>query len=206
MCEPLSTIIGLIFSGLLGLLTALIIEKAKRPRLRIRTCDHSEHSDNGRPMGSVHLVVEHLGINWFKSWIYPAPALACVAQIKILRTDRIEALPAPYEARWIASQQPPEFKDAKGGIWPSVFELLKKRDIFPHTEEKIDVCIKYEGEDWCYVFNNDSYVHGYRAEKHKLPSGIYIVEASVRSGDIVVKKEVRLRNDFPMKEFRIEEI
>ena len=210
MCETLLstllTIAGLVISGLIGLFTALLIERAKRPALEILTCDHIEHVHQETPMRSVHLIVKHSGVHWFRKWIYPVPAVACVAKIRILREDGVDALPAPYEARWTGSQQPPEFKLADGGIWPSVFEVLKKRDIFPHTEEKIDICIKYQGQDWCYVFGNESYVRGYQAEKFKLAHGSYIVEATITSGDVVALKRVRLRNDFPKDQFRIEEI
>ncbi|MFT3783812.1 MAG: hypothetical protein QM790_17520 [Nibricoccus sp.] len=206
MCDIIINVCGLIISGLIGLLTALLIEKAKRPSLHILTCDHTEHKINGLPMRSVHLLIRHSGVRCFKKWIYPAPALACVVRIRIFREDGVEALPAPFDARWTGSQQPPEFQIGGNGIWPSVFEMLKKRDIFPHTEEKVDICIKYQGEDSCYVFNNSSYVLGYKSEKQKLLHGSYIVEATVQSGDIAISKRVRLRNDFPKDDFRIEEI
>ena len=184
----------------------MLIENAKRPSLHILTCDHTDFIHEGKPMRSVHLLIKHTGVRAFRSWIYPAPALACVAKIRILREDGVDALPAPYEARWTGSQQPPEFRVADGGIWPSVREILKKRDVFPNTEEKIDVCIKYDGEDSCFIFNNDSYFTGYRNDARKLPHGRYVVEATVSSGDIVITERVRLRNDFLRDEFRIEEI
>jgi hypothetical protein len=85
--------------------------------------------------------------------------------------------------------------------------MLSKRDVFPHTREKIDVCIKYEGEDACYIFNNASYaVSDYRVAAHRLTAGIYIVEATATSGDILVQRSFRLRNDFQRQDFRLEPI
>jgi hypothetical protein len=160
-------------------------------------------------MKSLYLIIQHTGVRGhsFRRFIYPSPALACVVSLRVLRENGVEALPAPYQARWTGSQQPPELGLPNVGIPPSVFEMLSKRDVFPHTREKIDVCIKYEGEDACYIFNNASYaVSDYRVAAHRLTAGIYIVEATATSGDIVVQRSFRLRNDFQRQDFRLEAI
>ena len=202
--QDLLTVVGFVASGLVGLATALAVERAKRPRLEILLTGSIEHDLENRKIRSVHLRVSHQGVAFFERFLLPAPALACVAKFRIIREDGSEVFPAPFEARWTGSQQPPEFRVADGGIYPSVFEMLKMRDVFPHTSELIDVCIKYEGDSECYVFNNSSYVKGYRSNDLRIAQGVYIVEASVSSGDLTVSKKVKLRNDVPRADFRIE--
>jgi hypothetical protein len=161
-------------------------------------------------MKSLYLIIQHSGVRvrLFRRFIYPSPALACVVNLRVHRENGVEALPAPYQARWTGSQQPPELGIPNVGIPPSVFEMLSKRDVFPHTGEKIDVCIKYEGEDACYIFNNASYaVSDFRLDAHRLKDPvIYIVQATATSGDIVLRRSFRLRNDFQLQNFRLEAI
>jgi hypothetical protein len=199
----LATIFGLVISGLVSLAIALFVERAKLPHLRISIADPSDQG-NAR---FLHVRISHQGASpSLRFFLQPSPALACVAKTSFLREDGLEAMPASFDARWTGSQQPTEFVTKDGQLFPSVFEALKKRDIHPKSEEKIDVCVKFDTDDACYVFNNSSYVKGFKAPDHKLDKGVYLVQVFVACGDVTTSKKFRLRNDFQRTDFRLEEL
>lgn len=204
MCfiDILITVLSLIISGIISLVIALYVERAKLPRLKLTIANPSDQQDTNINARYLQIHISHVGIeSWLRFFLQPLPALACVARLRFLREDGLEVMPTVFDARWTYSQQPPEFGQP---IFPSVFEMIKRRDIFPKTEEKIDVCVKYNDEDDCYVFNNSYYTRGARAKEHRIANGIYTVEVTVACGEITETARFRLRNDFRRTDFRLE--
>ena len=68
-------------------------------------------------------------------------------------------------------------------------------DILPGASEPLDVVVRYDGEDECYGWNNESYFVSIRNPKWRLPKGRYAVEVRICSASEVCEKEFRLTNE-----------
>ena len=192
---------------LLGLLAALLVEAAKRPRLQISASDTVDHSPTGLLMRSVHVKVSHKkllpGFRWF---LTPSPATACRATLRFIDEKNREALAkGALDGRWTGSEQPSQFINFTGTIAPSVFEILKKRDIFPGAPESLDIAVRFQTDVNCYAFNNDNYVgpQGFKRLEHELPPGIYIVEVTITFAGRTTRRKVRLHNDSNWSAFTV---
>lgn len=79
--------------------------------------------------------------------------------------------------RWTENEQP--------GTRPHLVPIddLRRRNLIPNGEPNgIDIALKYEGEDCCYAFDDETcrYVKGWRNPKYRLPDAEYRVRIKIR--------------------------
>ena len=86
---------------------------------------------------------------------------------------------------------------------PSIFPYLR-RDIPPGENEEIDIVAKYDNEEECYGWPNDSYKLGWRPEQWKLTKGRYIIKIEVIASGYRLFDVFRVVNDVGMSDFRLE--
>lgn len=96
-------------------------------------------------------------------------------------------LPDLIEARWPASPQPLQDIAIGGGIATIVdqFSLFRGRyhDVHFHEAQSnralLDAVLKEEGDNDCWVFSNESYVHDWKNPAWRLPKGEYVLRFTV---------------------------
>jgi len=78
---------------------------------------------------------------------------------------------------------------------PSKLPFGRKYDLHGGTQENIDLIIKIEGQQECYVFSNESYLLGWKNQNWKLGIGEYLVKVQARSGQITKQKTFKIINE-----------
>ena len=98
-----------------------------------------------------------------------------VITITFITKDGKEAF--KLDGRWTENEQP--------GTRPQLAPIddIRRRDLIPNGEpNNIDVALKYEGDDCCYAFNDETckYVEGWRDPKYTLPEAEYQVHVVLK--------------------------
>lgn len=69
----------------------------------------------------------------------------------------------------------------------------------------MDVAAKFDDEEECYGWSNDSYIYGWRNKNWKLPQGHYLVSVVVLSTAKTFSEIFKLENATNNKEFLLPE-
>lgn len=100
-------------------------------------------------------------------------------------------------ARWSTLQQP--INTTKEEV---IFHVLNSfKDINPGESEPMDIAIRYKGENQCYGWNTEAYLHNLRNKCYELQKGEYIINIEIKSSGIVFKEKFWLINK---REFKLE--
>ncbi len=198
----LAFLFGVVASGV----AALLYEYASRPSLE------AEIDPNGRVRGSHsslppyefhHLLVR----NKSAFWPVPSrkPAWSTHARLEVLSSDGTLLIREPIYARWTSQPEPLVPAVGVGGhvnlIDPAKLITGRKVDVHSHEDQQISLLIKVQGEDACYVFSNESYLHPrWQNPAWRLPLGTFRVRLTVHYERGQLKREFQLVNKGPALE------
>ena len=76
-------------------------------------------------------------------------------------------------------------------------------DVYPGEAELFDVAVRFRNEDDCYGWNNESYIHNWRAPDWRLPPGRYLIRVVITTAGQTCEGLFRLINDVPLGDFRL---
>ena len=109
--------------------------------------------------------------------------------------------------RWAASDEPftPQLVD---GNVAQLFDPVKynaafRRDCFPGNPELVDIASRFDKDDDCYGWSNESYVKGWRNPEFRLPKGRYLVKVTIRSSGDTAYGVFQLENSVAREHFRL---
>jgi hypothetical protein len=113
--------------------------------------------------------------------------------------------------RWSGSEEPISlFSDSTGTV-KTLFDPVKynaafRKDCIVGTQEQIDVAARFDDDDECYGWSNESYLpgKGWRNEDWKLPKGRYLVSVAVTFSGETVREAFEIENSVSIDSFRIE--
>lgn len=97
------------------------------------------------------------------TWLLPGarPAFACTATLQILSDDGRETRVGPVPARWPYHPEPlTQVGTPQGVVMVLDFARMmaaRRVDIHNHEAQQLTVAVKYEGEQDCFLFTNESY-------------------------------------------------
>jgi hypothetical protein len=150
-----------------------------------------------------------------------AAALQCRATISFHHLDGQDVFGRSMEARWANSPEPAGL-DGVGGVArqgsdttdtihirifdPMRLSLVSRIDVYPGESEVLDVVARFDNEEECYGWNNESYLRDplWRNQKFKLNRGRYLLKVTVSSSGQSCVGYFRLINDVPQSDFRLE--
>ena len=79
----------------------------------------------------------------------------------------------PMEARWAGSPEPvfPRIRDLTGKETSLLYDVERilapsRVDIYPGESETLDLAVRYDGEDQCFGWNNESYFNNMRNPRY----------------------------------------
>lgn len=172
---------GILASGI----AALIYDRATRPRLRIEVDESGRVRDQAQGLHEFH----HLIVRNRKAiWPFPGrrPAWSATARLEVLDTDGRSVVQVPVYARWTSQPEPliPVVAGVNAGnlIDPARLVTGRKVDVHSHEDQQISLLIKYDGEDDCYIFSNESYFYSGTRWQHpamRIPLGTFRLRAMV---------------------------
>jgi len=89
---------------------------------------------------------------------------------------------------------------------PARFTLTPRIDVYPGEAERLDVASRFDNEDECYGWSNESYFSNpvWRNPDWKLPSDRYLVKVTVISAGDKCTGIFRLISDVAQQDFRVE--
>lgn len=112
--------------------------------------------------------------------------------------------------RWSGSDEPISAQVLADGKVALLFDLAKynaafRRNCFPGNKESIDIAARFDSDDECYGWSNETYLpgKGWRNEDWKLPKGRYLIKVTVYSSGETVSGVFQLENTVGRKDFRL---
>ena len=189
----------------------------------------------GRPQASwLYVQIHNSGVPKWLSWVYNGePAMACRAWITFhYHLDGHLVFHREMSARWsetpepivvyteVALEQassesptaaPPDFtpvseKQTKSVVLSKIQHIQESVDIPPGEYSNIDVVVRMNGEDGCFGWNNDSYLHNWKHPAWRLENQRYIAKVRVKTGGKQFVTAFLIFNDGPYDSFRLEPI
>jgi hypothetical protein len=156
----LAFLVGLMASGIV----ALYYEYGIRPKLTVFV-DESLRSpgqlDGRSPYEFYHLNVSNLAA----LWPFPSrrPAWSTKVTMEVFDPDGNRSIPDKIVGRWPSHPEPLTQMLYDGKIVqihdPAKHVAAQKVDVHSHEDEIFAVTLKYDGEEKCHIFSNESYLH-----------------------------------------------
>lgn len=208
--EILLTVLG----AILAILTTILVENLRRPRLQLTVGTTEVDNYVNRPANykrAVRLDVENLPLPSWAGWMSRNSALRCSGFITFHHMDGQNVFGRSMEIRWPESPEPIPLVFQLDGRQASIIDparmvLEQRKDILPGEKQKIDVACRFDRDDDCYGWNNESYFSNppWRNPSWKLSKSRYLVSVTLFSSGQKCKGLFRLINDVGIEAFRIE--
>ena len=208
------TLLGAVLGAIVAALVAVLIEMLRKPQLVLRIEPSSEMKyDNQRPARikrAARLLLANRPLPKWASWMSRNAAQQCTGHIVFRHLDGQDVFGRTMLIRWTGADQPLpltflfEGKEAQV-IDPGRITLEQRMDVYAGTEETLDVACRYDEEEECYGWNNESFFCAWRNPQWKLAKGRYLVDVTVLSSGQKCKGLFRLVNDVSRPDFRLED-
>jgi hypothetical protein len=212
----LVTAIGTFLGAMLSILGSIYIEYQRKPKLSFKIeeppADKTFPSGPGKEARFLRVQLCNNAMPRFLKWLGRDAALQCYGHIQFHHIlDGAPILSSPMPIRWAASEEPFTYEPTQNGGRELAFDITKYhaaffRNCFPGTKEIIDVVARFDNEDDCYGWSNESYLRDWRNPDWKLPSGRYFVNVTVTSAGESVAAVFKLENSVVRKHFRLMEV
>lgn len=206
-----------IFEVVLGAIIAIgfviFVENLRRPRLKfsIGPSEDIQRQLAGGPITfrSVRVTVTHIGLLRGFRWMLRGPASQCRATVTFHHLDGQNVFGRGMRARWAGTPEPVLPMMNQGQIVfvldPHKVVADSRVDIFPEESETLDVAVRFDNDNACYGWNNETYTHpDLKNPDWTLPPGRYLVKISVTSLGQTRADAFRLINDVARTDFRLE--
>lgn len=197
---------------IVGILVVLWIERQRRPSLSMKVGETGAIGD-GDPLGRPpakwpHVQVHNRNVPRWLAWVYRGePALACRAWITFHHLEGHRVFNREMNVRWSETPEPNvEITNTERGQAARLRGVQDTVDIPPGEYTNLDIVFRARGEDECYGWNNESYVHNWRHPAWRLARGRYIARIRVKSGGREYTDAFLIANDVPYEDFRLEPI
>jgi hypothetical protein len=146
------------------------------------------------------------------------PALRCHASIRFRHLDGRSVFSRPMEGRWVNSPQPAAVEafgtmaglDGDQPIKLHIVDdarltLVSRIDVHAGETQELDIAARFDEDQECYGFNNESYFRRWRNSEWRLDTGEYLVEVTVVSSGQICTGLFRLINRVRSEDFRLED-
>jgi hypothetical protein len=193
-----------------GITVVLILERQRRPQLSMTIGEAGRILPNDpldRPETKwLHVDIGNTRIPKWIGWAYDRlPAPQCRAWITFHHVDGHRVFPREMVARWVETPQPsPKIIPTDKGQAATLHNQQHVVDIPPGAQSSIDISSKCKGDEACYGWNNESYLHDWKHPEWKFGSDRYIVRVRVRTSGREFTDAFLLVNDAGYDGFRLE--
>lgn len=208
------TILGAIIGAVIAALVTITVEYLRKPSLDISLAEPETDKYINRPASfkkALRLKLENRPLPGWAKWMLRSPALQCSGYISFHHLDGQNVFGRSMLIRWPETPEPIPllFKfDGKQALIldPSRIYLEQRKDVFPGGAEFIDVACRFDEDNDCYGWNNESYFSDplWRNPDWRLPKNRYIINVTIVSSGERLSKIFRLINDVGLNDFRLE--
>ena len=208
------TIIGSIIGAISAALITILVERLRKPKLDLRIAEPVESKYEDRPAKlkrAVRLQIENMPLPWWARWMSRSPALQCGGDISFHHLDGQNVFGRSMIIRWPESPEPIPLRIRLGNeegviVDPARIVLEQRKDVYPGKSELIDVACRFDQDQECYGWNNESYFSNplWKNPNWKLPKGRYLVKTKIAFAGSSLIGIFRLVNDVGIRDFRLE--
>lgn len=209
--------LGIIFGGLITIVTAMGVEYFRRPQLRLAIesppCDLT-YTPQHPALNARYLRVKlrNAALPVGLRWMQRAAALQCRGEISFHHLDGQDVFGRQMPIRWANSPQPiaSQIVDTHGVVQYAILDFARmaaatRMDVYPGEEEIVDVAVRFDAEQQCYGWNDEAYIHQWRNPNWRLPRDRYLVRVVITSSGHKCIGCFRLINDVDNRtDFRLE--
>jgi hypothetical protein len=211
------TVIEVVLGAIVAIVITIVIENLRKPKLVLeieKPTDADYRDRQNYPVGIARYLCLNL-INkplprWAR-WMTRNPALQCHGQITFHHLDGQNVFGRSMPIRWSGSPEPialPLVIDGKqSSIFdPSRYSMEPCMDVHPHEAERLDIVARFDNEDFCYGWSNESYfsVPLWKNNNWKMFSNRYLVRVTIKTSGEKCVGFFRIVNDVPQNAFRLE--
>ncbi len=207
-----------LLGALLSIIITIIIEVQRKPKLRTRISEPVDAKYVDHPAQSARflgIIVNNRPLPPIFRWLARNTALQTQALITFFHLDGQPVFSSPMVGRWSGSPEPvsPISIAGKNILIEQItlaYDITttshNKLDIYPGTDEKLDIVARFDQDNECYGWNNESYFSQpmWRNEKWRLVPGRYLIRVEITSAGEKTTNIFRLCNDVSKSDFRIE--
>lgn len=219
----------LFMGAFLGLIASILVtiwaENLRRPRLRLICEDTLDVSLSSILGGSpplhyraIRVRASNIELPRLFGWIVRAPALQCRGTITFHRfADGQNLFGNAMTARWANGPQPNSFPVSNVASGKVEFVIHDPErlsggsaiDIYPGDSEPLDIVARFDNDQDCYGWNNETYflqppAQPGRNPKWRLGHERFLVRITIRSSGQKCEDVFQLINDVPVSAFRLE--
>jgi len=173
-----------IFTTILGVILALLIDRSRMPKIKIEIKD-SANSDNtysngrynaGQRWKFFRVLIRNKQFPFVFRWLIRQTAENCRAKINIIGIDNTTNI--TFKGRWASTPELP-FLDKDSAI----IKLLEPDPItlISGQEEFLDIIAKYEHDEAAYGWNNEAYFNQWKTPAYKLGRGKYKINVVINT-------------------------
>jgi hypothetical protein len=209
--ELLLTAIGAFLGAFLSILASIAIEYQRKPKLHLAiespTWQNTFPGDiKSGTFARVYLSNESMPQPL--RWLGRSAAYQCAGHVQFHHLDGAPIFAKPMPIRWARSDEPISYQRLPDDSISQLFDPAKynaafRRDCFPGTSELIDIAARFDNDEDCFGWSNDSYVKGWRNAEYRLPKGRYLVTVTVYSSGDRVEDVFELENSVAREHFRL---
>lgn len=210
------TALGAFLGALLSILASVAIEYQRKPKLQF-VIEHpplDRTFSEGPPVKSARFLrvfVSNKPIPQLFRWLGRSAAYQCTGSVRFYHLDdAAEVFSRPMPVRWSNSDEPISVQLLPDKQIAQIFDPAKynaafRRDCFPGAPELIDIAARFENDDDCYGWSNESYLadKGWRNPEFRLTAGRYFVKVTINSSGDKVYGFFKLENSAAWQHFRL---
>ena len=210
----LLTALGAFLGALLSILASIFIEYQRKPKLQFAI--ESPPLDRTHSAGPVshsrflRVYVSNQPMPRLFRWLGRSAAYQCTGDVQFHHPDGAAIFSRPMPVRWAGSDEPFSYPALPGGEIAQVFDLAKynaafRRDCFPGVAELTDIAARFDDDEDCFGWSNESYLpgKGWRNPEFRLPKGTYLVKITIHSSGDKICGVFELENSVARAHFRL---
>ena len=209
--------LGILGGGLITILTAVLIEYARMPKLHLsiegKPCDitYEPGKSPAKDARYLRLVLRNAPLPRMLRWLQRSAALQCHGKITFHHLDGQRVFDREMTVRWASCPEPlwSQIQDSSGKTHFVIVDFVRaamepRVDVYPGEEKILDVVVRFDDDEDCYGWNDEAYRHAWRNPDWKLKPGRYLAKAIVTSAGQRCAGIVRIVNDVARSDFRLE--
>ncbi len=210
------TAFGAFLGAMLSIFASMAIEYARKPKLKLTIenppLDRPHVPAPVKQSRFLRVCVSNKPMPRLLQWLGRSPAYQCTGDVQFHHLDDGAAVfSRAMPVRWANSEEPFSYQALPDGQVVQLFDPAKyhsafRRDCFPGTPEIVDVAGRFDNDDDCYGWSNESYLPGKnwpRNPDFKLPKGRYLVKVTINSSGDKTFRVFTLENSVAREHFRL---
>ncbi len=215
--QILLTALGAFLGALLSFLATIAVEYQRKPKFKfvIESPPLVRTHPAGAPVTQstfLRVLVTNKAMPKPLTWLGRSAAYQCTGDVQFHHLD--DGAPVFSRAmpiRWAGSDEPFSPQLMPDHTVVELFDAAKynaafRRDCFPGTTELVDVAGRFDNDDDCFGWSNESYLpgKGWRNPEFKLSKGRYLVKVTIHSSGDKTSGVFKLENSVARQHFRLQ--